>query len=354
MILVLNCGSQSVKYKIFQDDLSLVSEKKIDIKNQKDYQKILKSELDKCQKYQKEIKLVGHRIVHGGEKFSEPVVINSKVLKDLKQFNNLAPLHNPFNLLGVKQAIAFLPKARQLAVFDTAFYANLPLVNRLYGLPRELTEKYKIYHYGFHGISHKYVMLEAARELKIALSKINLISCHLGGGWSIAAIKNGNPIDTSMGFTPLEGLMMMSRPGDVDDGIIFRLLKEMPGEINSEKIERLSGMLNHDSGIKGISGIADFKKLLSAVSLGQSDAELAFDMAVNRLVKYIGAYWTELEGNVQAIVFTGAIGAGNPMTRNQVMKKIKCLGNLPMLVVKANEELMIAREVKNILSLRGA
>ena len=345
-ILVINSGSTSIKYKLFDDDEKEI--KQGNIVDITDHQTALKQILRDVGGLQ-DLKAVGHRVVHGGDKFLKPLLIDQNNFLELEKFSDLAPLHNPFNLAGIKAVMEYLPQVKQVAVFDTAFYANLPLVNRLYGLPRELTEKYKIYHYGFHGISHKYAMLEAARELKIALNKVNLISCHLGGGWSITAIKNGNPIDTSMGFTPLEGLMMMSRPGDVDDGIIFRLLKEMPGEINSEKIERLSGILNHDSGIKGISGIADFKKLLSAVSLGQPDAELAFDLAVNRLVKYIGSYWTELEGKAQAIVFTGAIGAGNPMTRNQVMKKIKCLGNLPMLVVKANEELMIAREVKQLI-----
>lgn len=346
-ILVINSGSTSIKYKLFSDDETELKQGEIiDVKN---HQTALKQILRDVGGLQ-DLIAVGHRVVHGGDRFLKPLVIDDNNLIELEQFNELAPLHNPYNLAGIKAIREYLPQVKQVAVFDTAFYANLPLVNRLYGLPCELTEKYKIYHYGFHGISHKYIMLEAARELKISLSKINLISCHLGGGWSITAIKNGNPIDTSMGFTPLEGLMMMSRPGDVDDGIIFRLLKEMPGEINSEKIERLSSILNHDSGIKGISGIADFKKLLSAVSLGQPDAELAFDLAVNRLVKYIGAYWTELEGKAQAIVFTGAIGSGNPMTRNQVMKKIKCLGKLPMLAIQTNEELMIAREVKELVN----
>lgn len=348
-ILVINSGSTSIKYKLFDDD-----EKELkggDIVDITDHQTALKQILREVGGLQN-LAAIGHRVVHGGDRFLKPIVIDEKNLVELERFNELAPLHNPYNLAGIKAIREYLPQVKQVAVFDTAFYANLPLVNRLYGLPRELTEKYKIYHYGFHGISHKYVMLEAARELKIALSKINLISCHLGGGWSITAIKNGNPVDTSMGFTPLEGLMMMSRPGDVDDGIIFRLLKEMPGEINSEKIERLSKILNHDSGIKGVSGIADFKKLLSAVSLGQPDAKLAFDMAIDRLVKYIGAYWTELEGKAQAIIFTGAIGSGNPMTRNQVMKKITCLGKLPMLAIQTNEELMIMREAKELINAK--
>jgi acetate kinase len=157
-----------------------------------------------------------------------------------------------------------------------------------------------------------------------------------------------------MGLTPLEGLVMMTRAGDLDPGIIFKLLEEMPEEINKDKVAMIYDLLNRQSGIKGLSGVNDFRKLLKLVSLGNVEANLAFDLAVNRLIKYIGAYWTELEGKAQAIVFTGAIGSGNPITRNQVMKKIKCLGKLPMLAIQTNEELMIMREVKTILSLRGA
>ncbi len=342
-ILVINSGSTSVKYKLFADDEEEI--KQGNIANVADHQAALKQVLREVGGLQN-LKAVGHRVVHGGHKFSKPLLINQDNFLELERFNNLAPLHNPYNLAGIKAAIGYLPQIKQIAVFDTAFYANLPEISKIYAIPEEISEKYKIYRYGFHGTSHKYALEESAKLLKTEINKINLISCHLGGGWSITAIKNGQPIDTSMGLTPLEGLVMMTRAGDIDPGIIFKLLNEMPEEINQGKVALIYDLLNKQSGIKGLSGVNDFQELLKRVSLGNKEANLAFDLSINRLIKYIGAYWTELEGKAQAIVFTGAIGAGNPMTRNQVMKKIKCLGELPMLVVKTDEELMIMREVK--------
>ncbi|MFH1582905.1 MAG: acetate/propionate family kinase [Candidatus Falkowbacteria bacterium] len=348
-ILVINSGSTSIKYKLFADNEEEIKQGNID--NVTDHQAALKQVLRDVGGLQN-LKAVGHRVVHGGHKFSKPLLINQNNFLELEQFNNLAPLHNPYNLAGIKAAIGYLPQIKQVAVFDTAFYANLPEISRLYALPAEISERYKIYRYGFHGTSHKYVMQESAKLLKTEINKINLISCHLGGGWSITAIKNGQPIDTSMGLTPLEGLVMMTRAGDIDPGIIFKLLEEMPEEINQDKAARVYNLLNKQSGIKGLAGVNNFRELLKMVSLGNKEANLAFDLSINRLVKYIGAYWTELEGKAQAIIFTGAIGAGNPMTRNQVMKKIKCLGKLTMLAIETNEELMIAREVKELIGVR--
>jgi len=345
-ILVINCGSTSVKYKLFSDKEEEI--KQGDITDVIDHQAALKQALRDVGGLH-DLTAVGHRVVHGGHKFSKPLLINQDNFSELEQFNNLAPLHNPYNLAGIKATMEYLPQIKQVAVFDTAFYANLPATARLYALPKEISEKYKIYRYGFHGTSHKYVLEESAKLIKTEINKMNLISCHLGGGWSITAVKNGQPIDTSMGLTPLEGLVMMTRAGDIDPGIFFKLLEEMPGEINKEKVAGIYDLLNKQSGIKGLSGVNDFQELLKLVSLGDREANLAFDLSVNRLAKYIGAYWAELEGQAQAIVFTGAIGAGNPMTRNRVMKKIKCLGELPMLAVKADEELMIAREVKQLI-----
>lgn len=345
-ILVINAGSTSIKYKLFADDEAEI--KQGNIANIADHQAALRQVLRAVGDL-RGLTAIGHRVAHGGHKFSKPLLINQDNFLELEQFNNLAPLHNLYNLAGIKAAREYLPQIKQAAVFDTAFYANLPAVARLYALPREISEKYKIYRYGFHGASHKYAMQESAKLLKTEINKINLISCHLGGGWSITAIKNGQPIDTSMGSTPLEGLVMMTRSGDIDPGIIFKLIEEMPGDINQAKVAGIYDLLNQRSGIKGLSGINDFQELLKMVSLGNQEANLAFDLSINRLIKYVGAYWTELEGKAQAIVFTGAIGAGNPMTRNQVMKKIKCLGKLPLLAIKTNEELMIMREVKQLL-----
>ncbi|MBI4779306.1 acetate kinase [Candidatus Falkowbacteria bacterium] len=338
-ILVINSGSTSIKYKLFADDEEEI--KQGNIVNVSDHQAALKQVLRGVGGLQ-DLTAVGHRVVHGGHKFFKPLLIDENNFSELEQFNNLAPLHNPYNLAGIKAAREYLPRIKQVAVFDTAFYADLPEISRLYALPKEISEKYKIYRYGFH-------LEESAGLLKTEINKVNLIICHLGGGWSITAIKNGRPIDTSMGLTPLEGLVMMTRAGDIDPGIIFKLLEEMPGEINKEKLAMVYDLLNKQSGIKGLAGVSDFQELLKMVSLGNLEANLAFDLAINHLVKYIGAYWAELEGKARAIVFTGAVGAGNPMTRNRVMKKITCLGKLPMLAIAANEELMIAREVKELI-----
>src|SRR3989338_2791913 len=346
-ILAINSGSTSVKYKLFADD-----EKEIKqgcIENIKDHFTAVKLVLREIGDL-RDLAAVGHRVVHGGHKFFQPLLVDASRLFELEQFNDLAPLHNPYNLAGIRAAIAYLPQAKQVGVFDTAFYHDLPETAKFYALPLELTEKYNLRRYGFHGISHKFVMIEAAKLLQKKVHKINLISCHLGGGWSITAIKNGLPVDTSMGFTPLEGLVMMARAGDMDPGIIFKLLEIMPGELNRAKLDQLYDILNKQSGIKGLSGSENYLTFLTNVSLGGRAAKLAFALAINRLAKYIGAYWVELNGRVEAIIFTGAIGSGNPTTRLEVMKKIKCLGELPVLAIKTDEELMIMREVKEILN----
>jgi acetate kinase len=298
-ILVINAGSTSLKYKLFSADEEVLKQGSFD--NIPDHLKTLKLALREIGDL-RDLSIVGHRVVHGGAEFLKPIIINDDNFKELEQYNDLAPLHNPYNLMGIKAAKEFLPNVKQAAVFDTAFFSALPRIARQYALPRELSEKYKIHRYGFHGLSHKYAREESAKLLKKSPSKINIISCHLGGGCSIAAIKNGQPVDTSMGWTPLEGLVMMTRAGDLDPGIIFNLLKMMPGEINREKVEDLYKLLDEQSGIKGLSGYDDYQKFLAAVSLGRGEAELAFEMAINRLVKYIGAYWTLLNGQVDALV----------------------------------------------------
>jgi len=347
-ILAINSGSTSVKYKLIGEKEKEI--KQGNIQNVKDHLTALKFLLREVGDL-RDLEAVGHRVVHGGPKFFKPLVINDKNFFELEQYNDLAPLHNPYNLAGIKAATAYLPQVKQIAVFDTAFYSALPETARIYALPTELAENYNIYRYGFHGISHKFVTQEGARLLKKKVDKINLISCHLGGGCSITAIKNGLPIDTSMGFTPLEGLIMMTRAGDLDPGIIFKLLASLPGEINQAKVDELYNLLNKQSGIKGLTGLTDYQVLLGRVSSGDPAAQLAFNLFIGRLIKYIGAYWTELSGKVDGIIFTGSVGAGNPLTRNQVMQKIKCLGKLPMLAIKTDEELMIAREVKELIKI---
>jgi len=347
-ILVINTGSTSLKYKLFDEQKKEI--KRGDFTDVKNLNQAIKNTLREISDL-RDIKAVGHRVVHGGDKFIKPILINDEILARLEEFNDLAPLHNPYNLAGIKAVREYLPDVPQIAVFDTAFYSNLPKIARIYAIPMQYIEKYKIYRYGFHGISHEFAMLEAAHQLKIQATEINLITCHLGGGWSATAIKNGKPVDTSMGYTPLEGLVMMTRSGDLDPGVIIKLLKESTRLLRDEKCEDIYSLLNYQSGLKGLSGgITNYQELLREVSLGNQEAKQAFDVAIYRLSKYIGAYWTVLQGKVDAIVFTGEVGAGNPMTRNAVMAKLKFLGEVPVLVVKTNEELMIAREVDKVIS----
>ncbi|PLX20925.1 acetate kinase [Candidatus Parcubacteria bacterium] len=345
-ILTINTGSTSLKYSLFDEN-----EKEIqsgvfrDVVSHSDVIKKLLRQL----KNVSDIYAIGHRIVHGGEHFVESVALDTESIDKLKSLNDIAPLHNPYNLLGVKIFSEFLPNTQQVAVFDTAFFADLPDRAKLYAIPNELSEKYKIKKYGFHGISHKYLTQRVSEKLGKPENKINLITCHLGGGWSISAIKGGKPIDTSMGFTPIEGLMMMTRAGDLGSGVVFELLREGLG--TSSDVERLYDILNKESGIKAISGgIDDYQTLLRELNLGNTKAKLAFDMAIYRVSKYIGAYYVALAGKVDAIVFSGSIGSGNPVTRNEILKNIKVLGKLKTFAIETNEGLLIARETKKIVN----
>ena len=340
-ILILNSGSTSVKYKLF-DDKNFKEIEEGCINKVKDHKKTLIKLLAKLNKSYK-IDAVGHRVVHGGDKFTKPTLINVKIIKELEKFNKLAPLHNPYNLIGIKLINKILPKVPQVAIFDTAFYANLAQEKQTYPISQIVATKHKIKRYGFHGISHNFVAQIAANKLNKQFKRLNLISLHLGGGWSVTAIKQGKAINTSMGWTPLEGLMMMTRSGDIDPGIIIELAK-------LDGADKTYNLLNRESGIKGVSGgIDDFLELQTAISKGNTKAKLAFDMAVDRLIKYISYYWVELAGKVDAIIFTGAIGAGSKMLRNAVTKKIKCLGKVNIIPIKTNEELMIAKEVINLI-----
>lgn len=344
-ILVINTGSTSLKYKLF--DLSLREIKKESFFDVSDHEKILKRILREIGDISS-LRAVGHRVVHGGENFKKSILIDDKNLAELEGLNDLAPLHNPYNLLGIKILREFLPITPQIAVFDTAFFADMPEKSTKYAISDNLSKKYKIKKYGFHGISHQYIAEEAAKKLGSPLSKLNLITCHLGGGWSVAAIKNGRAIDTSMGFTPSEGLVMMTRAGDIGLGAIFNLLEEGPGSKND--INKLYHELNFESGIKAISGgIDDYQKLLKEINLGNKKAKLAFDMATYRLLKYIGAYYVALSGKLDALVFSGAIGSGDPITRNEIIKNTKFLGNYKNLSIETNEEFLIAKEVLNFI-----
>lgn len=296
----------------------------------------------------KRIFKVGHRVVHGGEKFIRPTLVTPRVLKQLEPFNKLAPLHNPHNIAGIRACFALLPQAKNYAVFDTAFHATIPDYAFLYPLPHRVYKKYAVRRYGFHGTSHQYVSLMAAKKLK--KQKPNLITCHLGSGCSVAAIKRGKSVDTSMGFTPLEGLMMSTRTGDIDAGIIFYLLRE---GLSATAIDKL---LNFESGLRGVSGLRDMRDIMvasgypvagyrSPMKFNQTQkylARLALRMFVYRVRKYIGAYSAVL-GRVDAIVFTAGIGERNQDVRDLI---VRGLPRRPrVLVIPTNEELMIAQMI---------
>lgn len=341
MILVLNCGSQSLKYKLFSDDLRLIKEKKSVVKSQQAYQNILNQELKKLKAYTGQISKVGHRVVHGGKKFREPISITPSILKELQKYNKLAPLHNPFNILGIKTALKIFPKAKQIAVFDTGFYKDLPEQAYSYPLPLSITKRYGFQRFGFHGISHQYTSELAAKKVGRPFKKLKIISCHLGGGASITAIKNGKAIDTSMGFTPLEGLVMMTRAGDIDPGLVLELTKVLSPQRTDE-------ILNYQSGLKGICGLSDMREVLKKAKQGNKQAALALKIFVYRIQKYIGAYFTVL-GGCDILVFTGAIGAGSSKIRQMICGNLKifkgCI-KTRILAIEANEELAIAKELK--------
>jgi len=328
MILVLNCGSQSIKYKIFNSEFRVLKEKIVTIKHQRDYQQSLVKILNELKSFNGLIKIVGHRVVHGGQKFRNPTLITPLVLKELSQYDKLAPLHNPFNLLGIKVSLKMFPGTKQVAVFDTGFYKSLPEEALIYPLPESIRKKYGFQRFGFHGISHKYAAEKAQGE--------RVISCHLGGGSSITAIKKGKAVDTSMGFTPMEGLMMMSRCGDLDPGIVLKLAQTLSPE-------RADKILNCESGLKGICGLADMKEILKKADKRDKKAILALKIFVYRIQKYIGAYYAVL-GGCDTLVFTGAIGAGSKKIRQMICRPFK----VKVLTVKPNEELAVAEEISKI------
>lgn len=263
---------------------------------------------------------IGHRVVHGGEKFKQPILITNTVLDEIANISPLAPLHNPANLLGIQEARRQMPDTPQIAVFDTAFHHTLPDYAYHYALPANLYQQHGVRRYGFHGTSHAYVAKQAALFLGKPLPETNLITLHLGNGASVSAIANGISVDTSMGMTPLEGLMMGSRSGDIDAGIIFYLSRCL--NLSSQAIENL---LNKDSGCKGICGENDMRAIHQRAESGDQSAQLALAMYAYRIKKYIGAYFAVL-GRVDALVFTGGIGENDAWLRQQCCENMAVFG----------------------------
>ncbi|MGE4589074.1 MAG: acetate/propionate family kinase [Acidaminococcaceae bacterium] len=312
-----------------------------------------------------DIDAVGHRVVHGGERFADSVLITQDVLKGIEACAEIAPLHNPPNLYGINACMEIMPTTPQVAVFDTAFHQTLPKVAYLYGLPYELYVKYGLRRYGFHGTSHKYVAQIAASMMQEHMTDLRIITCHLGNGASITAIKYGKSVDTSMGYTPLEGLIMGTRSGEIDPAIIPFLMEK-----ENMTAPQIDDYLNRRSGILGISGLSsDFRDLESAANRGDERSQLAIDLFAYKVKKYIGGYVAAM-GGVDAIVFTAGVGENSPFMRDKICNGLEYLGtridpernkvrgkaqeisvkraNVKIFVIPTNEELVIARDTFNI------
>ena len=274
-----------------------------------------------CIKSLEEIDAVGHRLVHGGEKFNTSVVITPEVIKQMEACTDLAPLHNPANLKGVAAITKILPNVPQVGVFDTAFHQTMPAHAYMYALPYEYYEKYGVRRYGFHGTSHRYVSRRACEFLGLDYENTKIITAHIGGGGSITAIKNGKSIDTSMGLTPVEGLMMGTRCGDVDLGAMTFLMEK-----ENLDAAAVNALINKKSGVMGVSGVSsDMRDIEAAIAEGNERAKLALDMFEYRLLKYIGAYTAALNG-VDVLVFTGGIGENQMQTRDYICRGLEYLG----------------------------
>ena len=394
-ILVINCGSSSLKYQLIDMETEDVmakglverigiegsrikhetigKEKKTIETPMQDHKRALELVMESLTneeygaiKSLDEIDAVGHRVVHGGEDFAKSVIIDDKVLKGIEDNVEIAPLHNPPNIMGIKACQRLLPDVKQVAVFDTAFHQTMPEESYIYALPYEYYEKYKIRRFGFHGTSHKYITNKAAEMLEKDVNEVNLITCHLGNGSSICAVENGKSIDTSMGFTPLEGLAMGTRCGDLDPAILpFIMDKE---NLSTEEINTL---INKKSGVLGISGVSsDFRDIEEARDQGNKRAKLALDIFEKRVRGYIGSYMTELD-HVDAIVFTAGVGENSVEMRESIVAGLKSLGikldpernnvrgedklissddsSIKVFVIPTNEELMIARDTKELV-----
>lgn len=337
MILVINCGSSSLKYKLLDQKLKPLAAGLIERVNG-EYAGALTNafaDLEKKGFDRDRIAFVGHRVVHGGSEFFSPTVIDHGVLSKLKGLYKLAPLHNPPNVLGIEALMKLLPGVPNVAVFDTAFYRDVPDYAYMYALPYMLYEKHGLRKYGFHGISHAYVAGQAAKKMGKPLAKLKLVTCHLGSGASVTAVKNGKAIDTSMGFTPLEGLTMSTRCGDIDPEIPLWLIREL--KMTPDQVDDL---MNKKSGTLGIAGSADLRDVLAKAASGDKRSKLAIEMYVYDVVRYVGQY-VAVMGGCDAVVFTAGVGERSEKIRAMVMKWLKPF-KLKALIVPTDEESAIA------------
>jgi len=395
-VLVINCGSSSLKYQVFDMTTETVlakgiaekiglegsflkyrrgNEENITIEaameNHEVAVKLVFDALTNTDygvlQSMSEIEAVGHRVVHAGEKFARSVVIDDEVMAALRECIDLAPLHNPPNIVGIEVAKRLMPNVTHVGVFDTAFHQTMPDYAFLYALPYELYQKYAIRRYGFHGTSHLFVSQRAAAMLNRPAEQLKVITCHLGNGASITAVDGGRSVDTSMGFTPLEGLVMGTRSGDVDPGVVSFLANKE--NMSAEQV--VNSLLNKKSGVLGISGVSsDFRAIEDASAEGNKRADLAMEMFAYRVRKYIGAYAAAM-GGVDAIVFTAGLGENSPSMREQICRGLEFLGvqidsaknnvrgkevdvstadaKVRVLLIPTNEELVIAKDTMSLV-----
>ena len=396
-ILVLNCGSSSVKYKLIDTTANCVmaeggvekiglpdgflkyklpdGSKGIKELGMTDHKGAVKAVLDiltdpevGCIKSYDEIDAVGHRVVHGAEKFSKSVLLTDEVIQQVKDCYDLAPLHNPANVTGIEAVEEILPGIKQVGVFDTAFHQTMPAKSFMYALPYRFYKEDGVRRYGFHGTSHRYVSGRVCEILGVDITKQKIITCHIGNGGSITAVLYGKSVDTSMGLTPTEGLMMGTRVGDVDPGALTYILKK-----HNYTVDELQKIINKESGLSGVSELSsDMREIEAAVGKGDERAKLALDMYEQRIIKYIGAYAAEM-GGVDIIVFTGGVGENQTDVRDNVCAPLAFMGveldkkvndttrgtetvistpdsKVKVVVVPTDEELMIARDTEAIVS----
>ena len=397
-ILVINCGSSTIKFQLIdvEKNNEVIAKGRCDMVGYKESNIIYNNVRDNIKKNEDvpmpthkegmevlldtlmnkeygvinsidEIYAIGHRVVHGGEKFSSSVLIDDSVINTIEELSDLAPLHNPGCLMGIKAMMEIAPQKKNVAVFDTAFHQTMPIYNYLYAIDYKYYTNNKIRRYGFHGTSYQYILRRLEEILGKKKEDINAIVCHLGGGASICAIKNGESYDTSMGFTPLEGLVMETRCGDLDPSIVTRLMKD-----ENLSIEEVENILNKKSGRLGLCGIGDQRQLIQAELSGNEQAKLARKIQTHRNKKYIGSYIAELN-RVDAIVFTGGNGENNAIEREDVVSDMECLGieldkelnnmssgkeariskdssKIGIYIIPTNEELEIARQTVDIVS----
>ncbi|MGD1146426.1 MAG: acetate kinase [Thermoanaerobaculaceae bacterium] len=403
-VLVLNCGSSSVKFQVIETSLEMIeadtdrtlarggvekiglsdSRLVMDVPGRKPYQEIAeilehRAAVERVLKVLShpehgvlanvaEIEAVGHRMVHGGEKFASSVLVTPEVEAMIEECVVLAPLHNPHNLRGLAAARSLLPKVPHVAVFDTAFHQSMPPRAFIYGLPYELYTRHAIRRYGFHGTSHRFVSIRTARLLGRPLEQLRIVTCHLGNGCSMAAVDRGHSVDTTMGFTPLEGLLMGTRSGDLDAAILPWVMA-----MEEVTLSQLNAMLNKHSGLYGISGVSsDMREIEAACAAGNKRARLAFEIFCYRIRKYVGAYAAAM-GGLDAVTFTGGIGENSPLVRSTALSEMEFLGiqlseeanrtaprgkevlisqpgsRTSVAVVPTNEERVIARDTVRVL-----